>query len=106
MNCLAWISLSSPSPHGDDEPEILSFSRCQICLTGPDVEQWHYIAPGKPMQNAFVESFNGRLRDECLNEYLFSSLQEARRIIEAWRIDYNPASEHPSVYVIEENRFC
>ena len=43
-----------------------------------DVE-WHYIAPGKPMQNGFVESFNGRLRDECLNEHLFTNLNEARR---------------------------
>ncbi len=50
---------------------------------------WHYIAPGKPMQNAFVESFNGRLRDECLNEHVFGNLAEARRIIETWRIDYN-----------------
>jgi putative transposase len=41
------------------------------------------------MQNAFIESFNGRLRDECLNELLFANLAEARRIIEAWRIDYN-----------------
>ena len=52
-----------------------------------DVE-WHYIAPGKPMQNGFVESFNGRLRDECLNEHLFTNLKEARQIIEDWRIDY------------------
>jgi putative transposase len=51
-----------------------------------DIE-WHYIAPGKPMQNGFVESFNGRLRDECLNEHLFTNLNEARQIIEAWRID-------------------
>ena len=43
-----------------------------------DVE-WHYIAPGKPMQNGFVESFNGRLRDECLNERLFTNIEEARR---------------------------
>jgi putative transposase len=50
---------------------------------------WHYIAPGKPQQNGFVESFNGRFRDECLNEHLFSSLTAARRIIEAWRVDYN-----------------
>ena len=42
-----------------------------------DVE-WHYIAPGKPMQNGFIESFNGRLRDECLNEHLFADLKEAR----------------------------
>ncbi len=47
--------------------------------------EWHYIAPGKPMQNGFVESFNGRFRDECLNEHLFSHLGDARRIIEAWR---------------------
>jgi putative transposase len=40
--------------------------------------EWHYIAPGKPMQNGFVESFNGRLRDECLNEHLFANLNEAR----------------------------
>jgi putative transposase len=56
--------------------------------------EWHYIAPGKPMQNAFVESFNGRLRDECLNEHVFATLSEARRIIEAWRIDYNTVRPH------------
>ncbi len=50
---------------------------------------WHYDAPGKPQQNGFVESFNGRFRDECLNEHLFRSLSAARQIIEAWRIDYN-----------------
>ena len=50
---------------------------------------WHYIAPGKPMQNAFVESFNGRLRDECLNETLFTSLRHARCMLDHWRLDYN-----------------
>jgi putative transposase len=50
---------------------------------------WHYIAPGKPMQNAFVESFNGRLRDEFLNETLFTSLMQARLALEDWRRDYN-----------------
>ena len=58
------------------------------------------------MQNAFIESFNGRLRDEFLNETLFTSLAQAHLALEEWRRDYNPASEHPSVYVIEENRFC
>jgi putative transposase len=53
---------------------------------------WHYITPGKPMQNGFVESFIGRLRDECLNERLFTSYRHARDNIEEWRIDYNPAS--------------
>jgi transposase InsO family protein len=51
--------------------------------------EWHYVAPGKPMQNGFVKSVNGRLRDECLNEHLFANLNEARQIIEEWRIDYN-----------------
>jgi len=65
---------------------------------------WHYIDPGKPMQNPFIESFNGRLRDEFLNETLFTSLMQARLALEEWRRDYNPASQHPSVYVVEENR--
>ena len=59
--------------------------------------EWHYIAPGKPTQNAFVESFNGRLRDECLNEHLFDRLSEARNIIETWRIDYNTVRPHTSL---------
>lgn len=59
--------------------------------------EWHYIAPGKPTQNAFVESFNGRLRDECLNENLFSNLAEARALIEAWRRDYNTTRPHTSL---------
>ena len=60
---------------------------------------WHYIAPGKPMQNAFVESFNGRFRDELLNETLFTSPAEAREKITAWREDYNrhiPRQSHPA----------
>lgn len=56
--------------------------------------EWHYIAPGKPTQNAFVESFNGRFRDECLNEEVFVSLAEARSVIERWRQDYNQVRPH------------
>ncbi|PPQ14620.1 hypothetical protein CV770_36025 [Bradyrhizobium sp. AC87j1] len=67
---------------------------------------WHYIAPGKPTQNAFIESFNVRLRDELLNETLFTSPAQARAVLAAWKDDYNCASEHPSGYVIEEKRFC
>ena len=58
---------------------------------------WHYIAPGKPQQNGFIESFNGRFRDESLNEHLFGSLPAARRIIEAWRSDDNTARPHTSL---------
>jgi hypothetical protein len=50
---------------------------------------WHYIEPGKPVQNAFIESFNGCLRDEFLNETLFTSLMQARQALEEWRCDYN-----------------
>ena len=68
--------------------------------------EWHYIAPGKPMQNGFVESFNGRLRDECLNEHLFSNLNEARQIIEEWRIDYNTNRPHSSLNGLTPTEFA
>ena len=58
---------------------------------------WHYIAPGKPQQNAFIESFNGRLRDELLNETLFMSLAHARAALSAWMIDYNTVRPHSAV---------
>ena len=57
----------------------------------------HFIQPGKPIQNAFIESFNGRLRDECLNESWFVSLADAQQTIEAWRIDYNVARPHSAL---------
>jgi putative transposase len=68
--------------------------------------EWHYIAPGKPMQNGFVESFNGRLRDECLNEHLFTNLNEARNIIEEWRIDYNTTRPHSSLNGLTPTEFA
>lgn len=55
---------------------------------------WHYIAPGKPQQNGMNESFNGRLRDELLNETLFRSLPHARAVLEVWRRDYNELRPH------------
>lgn len=59
--------------------------------------EWHYIAPGKPTQNAFVESFNGRLRDELLNETLFVSLAHARAVLTAWKDDYNTIRPHSRI---------
>ena len=56
--------------------------------------EWHYIAPGKPQQNAFIESFLGRLRDECLNETLFTSLSHAREVLSLWKDDYNMVRPH------------
>ncbi|GEO02333.1 transposase [Novosphingobium sediminis] len=59
--------------------------------------EWHYIDPGKPQQNAFIESFNGSLRDELLNEELFDSLADARRKLAVWRYDYNNVRPHSSL---------
>ena len=58
---------------------------------------WHYIAPGKPQQNGFVESFNGRLRDELLNEEIFESLGAARKALARWRHDYNAIRPHSAL---------
>ncbi len=74
-------------------------------LAGKALDQWAYvrgvglrfIEPGKPIQNAFVESFQGRLRDECLDRHWFVSLADARHIIEAWRLDYNRARPHSAL---------
>ena len=65
-----------------------------------------FSRPGKPTDNAFIESLNGKFRAECLNANWFLSLDEARRKCEAWRRYYKRASQRPSVYVIEENRLC
>jgi putative transposase len=58
---------------------------------------WHYIAPGKPMQNGFIESFNGKLRDECLNETLFEDLNHDQVILTQWKHDYNMFRPHSSL---------
>jgi putative transposase len=59
--------------------------------------EWHYIAPGKPTQNAFIESFNGKLRDELLNETLFASLAHARAALADWKDDYNTFRPHSAI---------
>jgi transposase InsO family protein len=59
--------------------------------------EWHFIAPGKPMQNGFVESFNGRMRDELLNETLFFDLDHARAEIASWALDFNLQRPHSSL---------
>jgi len=57
----------------------------------------HFIQPGKPVQNAFIESFNGKFRDECLNEHWFLTLPEAQLVIEAWRREYNEERTHSAI---------
>lgn len=67
--------------------------------------QLDFIRPGKPVKNAFIESFNGRLRDECLNVHQFASLAEAQDIIEAWRMDYNHHRPHSSLGHLTPSEF-
>jgi putative transposase len=64
------------------------------------------IEPGRPMQNGYIESFNGKFRDECLNEHWFETLQQARSIISTWRQDYNEVRPHSSVGRIPPARFA
>ena len=68
--------------------------------------EWHYIAPGKPTQNSFIESFNGRLRDECLNVEVFLDLADARRKLDKWRNDYNQQRPHSALADRTPNEFA
>ena len=68
--------------------------------------EWHYIAPGKPTQNALIESFNARLRDELLNETLFTSLAQARAELNAWKDDYNNARPHSGLGNLTPSEFA
>jgi putative transposase len=67
--------------------------------------QLHFIQPGKPVQNAFIESFNGKFRDECLNEHWFVTLQEAQLVIEAWRREYNEERTHSAIGDVTPQEF-
>lgn len=83
-------------------------------VTGKVLDQWAYqngitlklIQPGKPTQNAYIESFNGKLRDECLNEHWFLSLSEAKQIIGNWRRDYNEQRPHSSLGYLTPSEFA
>jgi putative transposase len=74
-------------------------------FTGRALDAWaftlgvalRFIHPGKPIENAYVESFNGKFRDECLNEHWFVSIAEAQAVIQAWRVDYNTVRPHASL---------
>lgn len=94
-------------PHtivSDNGTELTSIAVLKWCQ-GSGVE-WHYIAPGKPTQNAFVESFNGRFRDECLNDTLFASLVDARIEIRKWKTDYNNERPHSALGNIPPAEFA
>ena len=94
-------------------PEILVMDNGPE-FSGRALETWAYargvqqrfIRPGKPIENAFVESFNGKFRDECLNEHWFASIAEARQIIEAWRVDYNTVRPHSALHGATPEQFA
>jgi len=74
------------------------FTSCAILKWAGDNDvNWRYIDPGKPQQNAFIESFNGSLRDELLNEEIFDTLDDARRKLALWRYDDNNVRPHSSL---------
>jgi len=83
-------------------------------FTGKAMDAWAYsqkveldfIRPGKPMENGYVESFNGKFRDECLNSHWFMSMEDARQIIEEWRYDYNEARPHSSLGQLTPSDFA
>lgn len=79
----------------DNGPELIS--RVLEAWAHANAVTLHFIDPGKPTQNAFCESFHGRLRDECLNEHWFLGLGDARRLVEAWRQDYNHKRPHSAL---------
>ena len=96
-----------------DYPDVI------VCDNGPEfrgeaLDRWahahgvtlQFIEPGKPVQNCFIESFNGRLRDECLNESWFVSLLDAQQTIEAYRVDYNDTRPHSGLAGCTPNEFA
>jgi hypothetical protein len=101
------ITYCSQNDHSDNRislassPDLVS----PMLRWAPDRHvRLHHIAPGKPTQNAYIESFNGRFRDECLNEHDFLTLDETRAIIEEWRLDYNAHRPHAALGGLDARR--
>ena len=88
----------------DNGPEFISRALDQWALANGVV--LHFIDPGKPTQNAYIESFNGKFRDECLNQNWFVDLADARQIIEVWRVDYNTMRPHSSLGYLTPEEFA
>jgi putative transposase len=88
----------------DNGPEFTS--RTFIAWTQRHSIEHLLIQPGRPMQNGYVESFNGKFRDECLNEHWFTSLAQARDVIATWRRDYNEVRPHSSCGRIPPAQFA
>lgn len=103
----------------DSIASIRGYPKAIVCDNGSEftskaMDKWAYdhgvnlsfIEPGKPTQNAYIESFNGKFRDECLNEKLFFNLEDAREKLERWRLDYNMNRPHSSLGQATPNEFA
>ncbi len=88
----------------DNGTELTSLA--MACWARDRKVRLHFIQPGKPTQNAFIESFNGRFRDECLNEHEFATLAHARSLIESWRLDYNAYRPHKALGNLTPEEFA
>jgi putative transposase len=83
-------------------------------FTSKALDQWayenkvtlHFITPGRPMENGYIESFHGKFREECLNEHWFLTLDDARETIESWRLDYNQVRPHSSLGYLTPEEFA
>jgi putative transposase len=104
LDGIRFLRAAPPSVRVDNGPEF----------TGRALDLWAYLhgvtldfsEPGKPTDNAFIESFNGRFREECLNQHYFTSLEEARATAEAWRIDYNEKRPHSALGNLAPREFA
>ncbi len=117
---VADLALSAPriTRELDGVARSTELPRTLVCDNGPEFtsqafDQWahergialQFIRPGKPVENAYIESFNGRLRDECLNQSWFVNLTDAQRTIEAWRLEYNGARPHSALAGLTPTEF-
>ena len=89
--------LARPNELAETPQGLAAGSNAVLSWAGEAGIDWHYIAPGKPTQNGYVESFNGRMRDGLLNETLFMSLAHAREAVAAWADDDNAERPHPAL---------
>lgn len=98
VNCLGRLSTKGYLPKVITVDNGTEFASRKMDLWAYENKvQLDFIRPGRPVDNAFIESFNGRLRDECLNMKVFHSIEDAREKLESWRLDYNTRRPHSSI---------
>lgn len=104
--CLEHLKITGGLPRAITVDNGTEFaSRAMDSWAYQNKVQLDFITPGKPQQNAFIESFNGKLRDECLNTNAFGSLEDAGQKVEAWRRDYNTCRPHSAIGNLSPEEF-